>query len=183
MIKKNLHILLRNWKFDWQEKENADKEEINKYSEDIDITDDYKIIPREWEVNEIIFKAYSSHGIHLKTKPTCNQIEENRYKWSNIEKSVIKFYFNCEVCQQINQKPKKNVAVYHIPSSRPKERFAIDAVYLSDYIANEDRYLITMIDHFSKYGWAKLVKNKSADLILLTIKHFFTFYGLREILE
>ena len=42
--------------------------------------------------------------------------------------------------------------IYHIPSSRSKERFVIDAVYLSDYIANEDRYLITMIDHFSKYG-------------------------------
>ena len=80
-----------------------------------------------------------------------------------MEKSVREFYFNCEVSQQINQKPKKKVAVYHIPSSRPKERFVIDAVYLSDYIANEDRYLITMIDHFSKYGWTKLVKNKSAD--------------------
>ena len=40
-----------------------------------------------------------------------------------------------------------------------------------------------MIDHFSKYGWAKLVKNKSADLVLLTIKHFFTFYGFPEILQ
>ena len=37
-------------------------------------------------------------------------------------------------------KPKKNIAVYHISSSRPKERFAIDAVYLSDYIANKDKY-------------------------------------------
>ena len=100
-----------------------------------------------------------------------------------MEKSVREFYFNCEVCQQIKKKTKKNVAVYHIPSSRPKERFVIDAVNLSDYIANEDRYLITMIDHFSKYGWAKLVKNKSADLVLLTIKHFFTFYGFPEILQ
>ena len=40
-----------------------------------------------------------------------------------------------------------------------------------------------MIDHLSKYGWAKLVKNKSVDLILLTIKHFFTFYGFPEILQ
>ena len=98
------------------------------------------------------------------------------------KKSVREFYFNCEVCQQINQKLKKNFAVYHIPSSRPKERFLIDAEYLSDCIANEDRYLITIIYHFSKYGWAKLVKNKSADLILLKIKHFFTLYGFPEIL-
>ena len=67
-----------------------------------------------------------------------------------MEKSVRDFYFNCEVCQQINQKSKKKVAIYNIPSSRPKERFIIDAVYLSENIAKEDRYLITMNDHFSK---------------------------------
>ena len=44
------------------------------------------------------------------------------------------------MCQQINQKPMKNVAVYNILSSRLKERFVIDAAYLSDYIADEDRY-------------------------------------------
>ena len=31
-----------------------------------------------------IFKAHSSPGFHLKTKPTCKQIEENGYKWNNI---------------------------------------------------------------------------------------------------
>ena len=104
---KSSYILLRNWKFDWHEKDNADKEEINKYSEDIDIHDYWKIITREWEVNEIIFKAHSSPGFHLKTKPTCKQIEENGYKWNNIEKSVIEFYFNCEVCQQLIKNQRK----------------------------------------------------------------------------
>ena len=76
----------------------------------------------------------SSPGFHLKTKPTCKQKEENGYKWNNMEKSVREFYFNCEVCQQINQKQKKNAAVYHIPSSRPKERCVIDVVYLSYFL-------------------------------------------------
>ena len=40
-----------------------------------------------------------------------------------------------------------------------------------------------MIEHFSKYGWAKLIKNKSVDLILLKIKHFITFYWFPEILQ
>ena len=77
------------------------------YSEDIDITDYWRIIPREWEVNEFIFKVHSSPSFHLKTKPTCKQIEENGYKWNNIEKSVREFYLNCEVCHQISQNPKK----------------------------------------------------------------------------
>ena len=77
MIKKNLHRLLRNWKFNWHENVNADKEETNNYLKDIDITDYWKIIPREWEVNEVIFKAHSSSDFHLKTKLTIKQIEEN----------------------------------------------------------------------------------------------------------
>ena len=80
-------------------------------------------------------------------------------------------------------KTKERCCSISYSSFKTKERFIIDAVYLSDYIANEDRYLITMIDHFSKYSWAKLVKNKSADFILLTIKLFFTFYRFPEILQ
>ena len=77
--KEKSSYIITKLEIDWHEKDNADKEEINKYSEDIDITDYWKIIPREWKINEVIFKAQSSPGFHLKTKPTCKQIKENGY--------------------------------------------------------------------------------------------------------
>ena len=53
------------------------------------------------------------------------------------------------------QKLKINQTVAHIESTRPKERIVIDAAYLSDFALTTHKYLITMVDHFSKYGWAK----------------------------
>ena len=78
---------------------------------------------------------------------------------------------------------KKNQTVTHIESTRPKERFVIDAVYLSDFVSTTHRYLITMVDHFSKYGWTKIAKDKAANPILRTLKQFFTYHGFPEILQ
>ena len=90
----------------------------------------------------------------MKIEPTCKKIEEMGYKWTNIENSV-RIFFNWEKWKQRYQKPKKNQTVTHIESAHPKERFAIDVAYLSDFVSTTHRYLITMVDHFSKYGWEK----------------------------
>ena len=40
-----------------------------------------------------------------------------------------------------------------------------------------------MVDHFSKYGWPKIVKNKTANTILRILKQFFMYHGCSEILQ
>ena len=40
-----------------------------------------------------------------------------------------------------------------------------------------------MVDHFSKYGWPKIVKDKTANTILRTLKKFFIYHGYSEILQ
>ena len=77
----------------------------------------------------------------------------------------------------------KNQVVTHIESTCPKERFAIDVVYLSDFVSTTYRYLITMVDHFSKYVWTKIAKNKTANTILRTLKQFFTYHWCSWILQ
>ena len=77
---------------------------------------------------------------------------------------------------------KKNQTVAHIECTSPKERFIIDVVYLSDFASTTHRYLITTLDHLSKYGWAKTVKDKTANTILRTLKQFFKYHGWPEIL-
>ena len=72
--------------------------------------------------------------------------------------------------QQRYQKPIENQTATHIESIISKERFVIDIVYLSDFVSTTHRYLITMVDHFSKYGWAKIAKDKTANTILRTLK-------------
>ena len=40
-----------------------------------------------------------------------------------------------------------------------------------------------MINHFSKYCWAKIAKYKTANTILRTLKQFLTYHGWPEILQ
>ena len=46
------------------------------------------------------------------------------------------------------QKSKKNQTVTHIESTRTKERFVIDVVYISNFVSTTHSNLITMVDHF-----------------------------------
>ena len=43
----------------------------------------------------------------------------------------------------------------------PKERYQADTVQLSKHAMSEDyKYLFTMVDHFTKYGWIIPLKEK-----------------------
>ena len=112
--------------------------------------DDWKIIPSWWEVNEIIYKAHNNPGFHFKIEPTCKKIDEMGYKWTNIENSVCNFYFEWEKWQRRYQRTIKNQKVTHSEYTHPKERFTIDVVYLSDFVSTTHKFLITLVDHFSK---------------------------------
>ena len=46
----------------------------------------------------------------------------------------------------------------------------MDTVYLSDYLVSDKRYLFTMEDHFSKFGWVVVIYNKKSETIIKAIK-------------
>ena len=49
-------------------------------------------------------------------------------------------------------------------------------MYLADYISNDTRYLFTKVDHYTKFGWTILMKNKKVETILSFIKQWLTSY-------
>ena len=52
-------------------------------------------------------------------------------------------------------------------------------VYLSDYLvgSKEDRYLLTIIDHFSKFGMISIVPNKKSTTVLKVLKEWLRITG------
>ena len=76
-----------------------------------------------------------------------------RYAWIEMEKFVREFYFEWKNIDKL--KTKKIQTIIHIESSLQREIFITNHVYLSDLILAKHRYLITMVGHFFKYGWAK----------------------------
>ena len=56
-------------------------------------------------------------------------------------------------------------------------------MYLDDYISNDTRYLFTMFDHFIKFGWEILIKNKKTETNLSASKQWLTSYLKSKILH
>ena len=101
------------------------------------MNEEWYIIPRELEAEEIIYQNHIKHGLHLKVNPTLKEIKKPAYGWNNVEKDIRKFYFKCLTCEIRTSKPRKNYVVKHIESNYPREKYQVDIVYLANYISND----------------------------------------------
>ena len=151
---------MRNWNYN-----NAIKNEDGSKK-----SDNWMIYPRVYEVNDICFKAHWGSGSHLSIERTIEAIKGLGYRWDKMEKDARELFYRWEVCAGRTKKPKKTIAYKHIDSFRPKERYQMDTVYLSDYLVSDKRYLFTMVDHFSKFGWAVVIYNKKSETIIKAFK-------------
>ena len=128
------------------------------------LNEEWYIIPRELEGEEIIYQNHIKHGSHLKVKPTLKGIKKSTYDWNNIEKDIREFYFKYPTCEIRTSKLRNNCVLKHIESDYPGQRYQDDIVYLANYISNDKRYLFMMADHFIKFGWTILMKNRRQKL-------------------
>ena len=164
-----IEVLLRNWSHKSRTKDYKEEEEAM-----------WLIYPKKHEAKELIYKAHWGSGSHLHIKRTVEEIKKLGYWWDKMEKDVREMYFNCEICAGRTKKPKKKMAYKHIDSYYPKERYQADTVYLSDYLVTDKRYILTMVDHFSKYGWIVVMSDKKAVTVLRAIKLCFVTHGKPE---
>lgn len=73
---------------------------------------------------------------------------------------------------------KKNIfkkpAIIQIIPQGPKDTYQIDITEIPDLLQSDDncKYILTIIDHFSKFGNAYILSNKKADRILGHVKEF-----------
>ena len=73
------------------------------------LNEEWYIIPRELEAEEIIYQNHIKHGPHLKLNPTLKEIKKFAYDWSNTEKDIRNFYFKSLTCGIRTSKPRKKI--------------------------------------------------------------------------
>ena len=100
-----------------------------------------------------------------------------------MQNDVRELNLNYEIWNGRTKKPKKKIAYKHINSYYPKEWYQADTVYLSDYLVSDKRFWLTMINHFSKYGWIVVLSGKSATIVLRAIKACIETHGQPESLQ
>ena len=154
-----------------------DRLEIKYYSSKLN-NFSWKKIPYEDEV-EPMLRYIHYNNLHLKKEAMSKKVLEYGFFWAGFSKSIEKFIKNCgtSYCKSniLNLEHKPKI----IKTNGPHIRYQADIWYLPNYLKsnNEFKYVLDCIDHFSKWCYSFLLKNKSSDLVVSKIKSFIEING------
>ena len=141
-------------------------------------------IPLEKEKKLIMDHAHNNFCHNGRDRMLIN-IRRMGYTWFNLTKEVKLFINECSVCKFKNLKKSQNPpTTTQIIATHPGNIYQIDMVNLAqDYQTEEDKYLVVIADHFSKFGWCKSYPSKESKFVVEAIRVFFTFCGKPNILQ
>ena len=138
-----------------------------------------KVIPKKERENclEYFHKITCHKNYHI----LYYKIIEEGYIWNNLNKDCIDYINNCYICKMKNRANFIPPPTNQILCNYPKELYVMDLTSLpSPLINNEDDdkyYLLSIIDHFSKFAKNYIINNKSGETILKKFKAFIENYG------
>ena len=108
-------------------------------------------------------KSHTSIKSHLKPRAMADYLSNtlNAF-WSNMYDEWVEFCKAWESCQMFKTFKKTSRIIKYIKSSSWYELYQADTVELDSRITEDNKYpyLLTIVDHFSKYGFAYPIKDK-----------------------
>ena len=92
--------------------------------------------------------------------------------WSKMYEECERFYKDWESCQMFTKIKERKRIVKHIRSNAWFERYQADTVELDSRITHNHAYLylLTIVHHFSKYGFAYAIPDKKKQLGITWLK-------------
>ncbi len=120
-------------------------------------------------------QAHNMSG-HLGQKKTIKKAEELFY-WCNLRVDVSNYVKQCVTCQRFKGQTGLQQPFQELPSvGKPFERVGID---LTDTIAGSQgyRYVLSVVDHFSRYVKFYLLKSKHTQGIIEALAQYVTDFG------
>ena len=145
----------------------------------------WKIVPYSDNIPNFICKFHSD-SLHIGINPTADLIISRGFYWFGIYDDVRQILKNCQLCVENNPNcPPKSIKP--IITSNPRERYQIDLTELSneqiEHYKTNQKYIFTMEDHFSKFGFACTQKTKEAEETYENFLKFIEEYGIPNIIH
>ena len=142
-------------------------------------------IPFQFEKNHLI-RSLHERTIHKGQNSLYELIKQENFWWCGIYEDVKEYIKRCPICQQIHKNVGRKPQIKQIITKGPRERFVVDLVDINEEINDNKKlfkYILNIIDHYSKLVGSYLLKNKSANEVLLKINDFIGHYGTPKILQ
>ena len=135
------------------------------------------------ELFEEILKQFHDHLGHIGSRKSMDLIR-TRYYWPQMEKTVNEYIKRCLLCSLHKEKNGKDYAFpQNISCDRPFHRICIDICGPLETTRKGNRYVLGIVDHFSKF--LVLVPLRSADAKTIATalwKEWITKFGCPDIL-
>ncbi|CAL1266838.1 unnamed protein product [Larinioides sclopetarius] len=118
-----------------------------------------------------------AHAPHFGVQKTYDFIK-TKYYWPGMYADVKNFCENCSNCLQ--NKPKRKTITHSIPKHHlaPGEFLAIDIVGKLPRSIDNHNYILTIVDHYSRYLEAIPLNNTTSHTIIKHLNHYFSRFGI-----
>ena len=117
---------------------------------------------------EILIKNHESAG-HAGYIRTLARIRENYY-WPSMVKDVSRHIRNCGVCKSIKSGKTHQAPLKPLVVTKPLEMVSMDVVGPLPVSNQGNKYIITMMDQFSRWPAAYPVADMTAETVVQCIK-------------
>ena len=119
----------------------------------------------------------------------CNRLQYEIFKgyyWNNITKDIPEYISKCISCNSTNLNKTIKPTNKQILSYYQRERIEMDITYLAKlYPKNkfDYNYLLYVVDHFSIFTKAYLLKSKEANEVLKNLKSYINDFGKSTMIQ
>lgn len=136
------------------------------------------MIPYTYEVFNILFNAHVQ-TVHIPFHKAKTNLLNGDFYYEGITTDLKEFINECPKCQAINKLNKVNIPLKPIIDKGPRYEYQMDIWYIPKDICEitNYKYVLDVIDHFSKWMWAFPIKNKTKEEILFCFKTFTIAFG------
>ena len=138
-----------------------------------------KKIPYKYEVPIILYNAHVQE-FHVCYNKSKNILNEGEYYFERITSELKKYITECPKCNALKNLKTVNVPEKVVLNEGPRYEIQLDIWYLPPDIKLETDYkfVLDIVDHFSKWIWSYPLKTKRAEDTLRCLKSFIMSFGL-----
>ena len=144
----------------------------------------YFKIPYKHEKDIIINDCHTNYN-HCGRDNTYENVLKGNWFWQGMKKDIENFIKTCPFCNTGNKFKKLKGKNKIIIENGPHYRYVADIWTLPKEIANltNYKYILDIVDHFSKWYYGYLLHSKEAKEILKKLEIFFENFGAPKILQ
>ena len=120
---------------------------------------------------------------HLGAEKTEKRFAEHFY-YPNVKPKIIEFVRKCRECAIHKPSRENTVApMHHIKANRPLQILQLDFVGPFTKSYDNKKYMLTIIDHFTKYARAYATEKCDKNTVINCLEHYFCIFGIPESIQ